>query len=403
LGCVAAFLGGCMAPAATDLDVKGTIDSTGPVLSSAAAPGVDALAGLYWSGSPTKNSPLAFTVQIPDKYWDSHDGSLKVAIAWDHEQNTIGDYGLKVTDAQGRLVADGGTGWYASVALIDHAASGTYTATVTGGKNSKSFEGVVQVQATPKYKPDGHDLLPNLVTIPPSQLQISQPTFGPGNPERGCGYEETVEARAMRCLRVSNGVGNIGGGPLEVRLALSEAAKAPAGMGVWMQRIHRDDGSVHEVAVGPATFHQTHGHWHYSGLARFELFKYDLDAHKRLDSVGKGRKNGFCFFDIGLVKLGLPSVAPLHFDGNACLEPDRDEKAWYMGLSPGWYDFYVWGLPDQYVEITGLADGVYELVSTANGSDTLLETDKTDNAASAVIRLTGDKVELLSAWTNAKV
>jgi len=393
-------LAGCAAPATVLKDAN--VDLRPEALLSVKGANYDGIMGYFWSGSSGKNASVEFDLAIPEGFWQSHVGAVEASVAWAHDADA--SFVVTITGSGGS--ARGTNGWYASVALIENAAPGTYKVEVSGsGRSSSGFDGVIQVDARPKVAPDGHSMLPNLVTIPPSDIRIQAPDLFVGLPvAKGCGFDESAEHRAMRCLRVSNGVGNIGEGPLEVRLALTEAAKAPAGMGFWMQRIHLDDGKVKEVPVGNAVFHATHGHWHYAGLARFELYHYDLEEQKRGDTVGKGNKNGFCFFDIGLVKLGLPGTTKRTFSGDGCLIPQENQgpAAWYMGLSPGWFDFYVWSLPDQYVEISGVPDGVYELVSTANGMGTLIETDKTDNSASAVIELKGDQVKTLKAWADFK-
>ena len=67
------------------------------------------------------------------------------------------------------------------------------------------------------------------------------------------------------------------------------------------------------------------------------------------------------------------------------------------GLSVGWSDTYPTTLPDQGIDITGLPDGTYLVKVTADWQQLWEETDETNNAASATIRIEGDTVTLLSA------
>jgi hypothetical protein len=367
---------------------------------------VDAATGFRWSGETGKGSKQTFSFAAPTDFWTTHTGNLEASVVWAH--NATGSFSVSIQDASGRTLKEGTEGWYASVALVPNAKPGDYKVVIDGagpyGGARAKFDAIIQLDAKPITAGTATPRLPNLVTIPPVDIRIESPElYAPGGnngPTRGCGYDETAEHRALRCLRVSNGVGNIGDGPLEVRLSFGEAAKAPAGMGVWMQRIYNSDGSVKEVPVGNAVFHATHGHWHYSGLAKFDLYKYDLGTKTRGEAVGKSNKNGFCFFDIGLVELGLPDTPMKAYSGSACLAPNTQQQAWFMGLSPNWFDFYHWNLPDQYVEITGLADGTYELVSTASGAGLLHESNKDDNTASAVVRIKGNQVETLASWSD---
>ena len=65
---------------------------------------------------------------------------------------------------------------------------------------------------------------------------------------------------------------------------------------------------------------------------------------------------------------GRPGHAPPAEPGYAidgCLVPAR-EQAIVSGLQPGWFDLYWSDLSHQFIEISGVSDGVYELESVAN-------------------------------------
>ena len=57
------------------------------------------------------------------------------------------------------------------------------------------------------------------------------------------------------------------------------------------------------------------------------------------------------------------------------------------GISTGYGDNYVAQLEGQYIDITGLRGGRYRLVHSANPTGTLIETDYSDNDASALLRI----------------
>ena len=44
-----------------------------------------------------------------------------------------------------------------------------------------------------------------------------------------------------------------------------------------------------------------------------------------------------------------------------------------MGISVGWVDVYTWDVPGQYLEVTGIPNGVYDVVSEANPLGDILE------------------------------
>jgi len=346
---------------------------------------------------------------------DAWQGALEVSIAWRPPGDYDAWYGfdLEVTDPTGKTHPS--RGGLARVVLIEDPAPGVYEATVIATWGTGAYHGVVQLEPRPAREGPARELLPNLVVLPPADLRIEDPRsdpvswFLPGLVPRdllgkGCSAYEAAEAGARRCLRFSNAIGNTGEGPLEVRLTTSEGAKALAGAGRHVQRIHLSDGTFRDVDAGPATFHPTHTHFHYDDLSEFAVYEHDVATGTRGALVNTGNKGGICLVDIGLVELGLPGTPLPNYD-ITCFYPAFSALAplwgaappaeWTMSLSPNWYDLYGWGLDDMYVDLTGVPDGVYELVSVVNPTGTVVETDTSDNEASVVFRLTGHKVEVL--------
>jgi hypothetical protein len=206
--------------------------------------------------------------------------------------------------------------------------------------------------------------------------------------------DEWAESQTQRCLRFSNGIANMGLGPVEVRLPLQDAIAQAAGQPEFQQRIYLAGGGHRHQSAGPAAFHPIHGHYHFEGFAQTTLYAYDLDAGARGEVAVAGEKLGYCFIDIGITHvLHTPIQAPA-YGVEGCLTP-VEERTIVSGLQPGWFDLYWSDLSHQYIDITGLADGVYELESIANVDGKILEADATNNAASVVFRLTGDSIEVL--------
>ena len=58
-----------------------------------------------------------------------------------------------------------------------------------------------------------------------------------------------------------------------------------------------------------------------------------------------------------------------------------------QGLSPGWADTYFWLLPDQAIDITGLPDGVYRLVTKSDPDDWFRESNEKNNDTWVEFRL----------------
>lgn len=335
----------------------------------AEAPVVSVDRALRISGTCPAACTTDFRLEPPEgTFW------LEARIGWD---------GTGTADVSVSLSADGDErrhrGFDSARHQVWDAAAGTYSVTVEGG----AFEGWVRVLQPDGRRLPGDDLLPNLVTLVPTGIDVAS-----------CTADERVEQEARRCLRLGNAVANMGDGPLEVHLSHLDGALSPAGMGHFVQRVYDDAGGHRDVDVGAAQFHVVHGHFHYRGLAHFALHEWDEETGLRGEEVGRGTKQGFCFLDWGPME--DPEVDPEN-QQNAevdCLVPDP-AAGWSMGITVGWYDYYWAALSDQYVEVSGVPDGTYELVSVADGPGTLLETDEEDNAASVVLRLRGDEVTVL--------
>jgi hypothetical protein len=350
----------------------------------------------------------AFTLQLPAGHWEAEPGSLEVSVSWPstgHER-----FELRVTGPSGELVGEarlpedtllfeakfGKIPVTSHALLLESAPAGEYHVEVRAVRGAGPFTGVVQVEPARPATP-AVDLLPDLVPLAPSGLRIEAPQREPLSGAalgaagiHGCGADEVAEDRARRCLRFDLGAANVGTGPLEARLRATDLG----GEARFRQRVHAADGSWRESAVGRAELHATHGHIHYESLASFALHAYDEKRGVLGEAVREGRKLGFCVADLGLVDLGLPGTVGRAYFGEGCFTPDGDGDYW-MGISAGWTDVYWWQLPDQYIEVTGIADGTYALVATANPDGTLIEADGTNNASFTAFRLEGDVLHLL--------
>ena len=67
------------------------------------------------------------------------------------------------------------------------------------------------------------------------------------------------------------------------------------------------------------------------------------------------------------------------------------------GLSVGWGDTYPATLPDRAIDVTGLPDGNYTVKVTADWQNFWQEANESNQSATALIRITGNSVALLTA------
>lgn len=195
-----------------------------------------------------------------------------------------------------------------------------------------------------------------------------------------------VRSSGAKRLQLTNEIWNAGDGPLDVRPENSGSTT------VAYQRLMSHDAggdwyAVSERSAGTFVFHSTHDHWHFEGFS-----KYDLRA------VGTGGQPGslvrtagkisFCIVDTTRVDATLPHASPKTYT--------QCNQTAGQGLSVGWSDTYAYYQAGQSIDITGVANGTYWLVSTADPDNRLLETIETNNAAQVKIRIRRSTVTIVA-------
>jgi hypothetical protein len=121
-----------------------------------------------------------------------------------------------------------------------------------------------------------------------------------------------------------------------------------------------------------------HAHWHVSQIARYELL-VPGEPPRVSDKIG------FCFFDgfdIGGVVTYFPEPDWASGDPTWCAFDAPGAGVVRMGLSPGASDRYRSQRHWQWVDVTGLAAGDYELRGIANPAGYVVESDTGNNILS---------------------
>lgn len=231
-------------------------------------------------------------------------------------------------------------------------------------------------------------LLPNLVPLPPGTLvgpmTGTLDSFGYAYPApvvvNGCLPDETVRNGALRCLRFETAVSNLGRGPLEVAYRIEPPATNA------YQVIHNADGTTSDRFAVASEFHPTHAHFHFKDFYVTRLWKA-VDGRKAGSKpVTSGSKSGFCPEDSGGGERNYSCLTEYR------MGPSGPEQV--VGISSGSFDTYRVHLPDQYLEITDVADGLYVLEVEIDPDDHVAESNERDNKVCVVIRLTGDQAAL---------
>jgi hypothetical protein len=178
----------------------------------------------------------------------------------------------------------------------------------------------------------------------------------------------------QRWLRYSTTIVNVGSGVFE--LHAQRASASDPEMGGVRQRLYDDAGGFRDIET-PAVLElggDGHSHWHVHDLQLQEIFRLDNGAN-----VGRSEKRGFCFWDNVDYQLSLPGApqSPVYSE-DGC--GDASSLSTTTGLSIGWGDIYPASLPDQRVDLTGLPDGRYRLMVTADPFGWFAEADDANNA-----------------------
>lgn len=257
------------------------------------------------------------------------------------------------------------------------------------------YEGMLENEDSPR-EPVVRDLLPDLLVLPQrfATFDTPPPFFGDSaEPGSSCFQSEIEEQGAVRCLRFGQAMANVGDGPADVRFTTPAGQRPPEVPG--SQRIHRSDGTYVDVpSVGVMHYHPIHSHYHFEDFSVSELWTTDA-AGKPVGAapVAVGKKNGFCMSDTEIFWWARKGNAPQSFPAPRCLDPEPTSPpgvdAFKNGIAVGWADEYWWALPDQMIEVSGLTDGTYLLITHVDPANKIRELAEDNNCVRVPITLTG--------------
>ena len=186
-------------------------------------------------------------------------------------------------------------------------------------------------------------------------------------------------------LGFASAVENVGTGPL---LIVGRRRSATEDSMAAHQLVIRSDGStrtVRDVGRLRYTVATSHQHWHLLPFERYEL--------RRVPS-GRGvlrrdQKTGFCLGDRYDARptTRLPGEPDVAVWTQECGKNRRDLLTLREGISVGFGDDYDPHVEGQFIDVTRLAAGRYELVHRVNADRGLRESNHWNNASSIVIDL----------------
>ena len=126
-----------------------------------------------------------------------------------------------------------------------------------------------------------------------------------------------------------------------------------------------------------------HNHWHFLGYERYELRRADGTV------LVRDHKAGFCFRDNAArrVTATFPASRPRPSSWTAAARTSRARSPSRPGSSVGSLDWYPAFFHGQYLDVTGVPAGRYDLVHRVNVRWGLRERSYANDAASIAIRL----------------
>lgn len=236
------------------------------------------------------------------------------------------------------------------------------------------------------------DWLPDMRAVAPMHLQI-----------------QNEHQREM--LRFSNCIANTGANHLQVRRGqpLDPAVPAdqrlidyavslglsPTEVAVTSQELLNSEGQLAAVVNDAALseYHPAHRHFHIGETAGFRLDRWNDNAKSWDPLTGREVvKTTFCLIDVNKIQQVSPGNPDLYevVKSPANQNLYNDCFADVQGIQKGWSDRYSLSLPGQEVDVTGLAAGVYRVVSIVNPSHWFIESNFENNIGWASFSLSRD-------------
>jgi hypothetical protein len=215
----------------------------------------------------------------------------------------------------------------------------------------------------------GQDRLPDLIAWANSSTNANQCYMY-------CGVIDTELIDNKVLYRFHGALPNIGVGRLEIR-----DVTHPNNVQDVYQRIYQTQGGFNETLIGsfPITGSILPNHHLFlPGIAQYNL-RTVLPGGGVGPVVSSNDKTSMAVVDSRAYDTSLPGAPSSSFYNSV--------SAPILGISIGWADVYTRGLPGQWVEATGLADGQYWLEVIADPYDRIHELNDDNNTTRILVNL----------------
>jgi hypothetical protein len=214
----------------------------------------------------------------------------------------------------------------------------------------------------PLAAPEGEELLPDLVPLPPSTISTREEPDG-------------------LHLRFSSVLVNEGEGDFIVR-----GDRAGDDWVVNQEIQYSEAGGVEVPTDAKLVWGgDGHDHWHVARIATYTLVALDGDGNPVSGDLGRtDTKVGFCFYDSLPIPNGRGPEGAI-WNRESC--GHEDDEALRMGLSIGWGDEYISSLPGQSIRIEDLPDGEYRIWAEADVEGWFTEVTRDNNRTWVDLRI----------------
>jgi Lysyl oxidase len=237
------------------------------------------------------------------------------------------------------------------------------------------------------------------------------PAFGAG-PDDLLPDLATARARGLRIeaddevrrLRFTHEIQNVGEGPLEIHPVASDCGDDEIaedyGAEQWIFRDADGDGAFdretdteHSTATtGCLIYHRQHDHWHIDDFVSYELYRIGRGGEVAAKPVATSPKVSFCTVDSVRRNPEMTGAPDSSVYQAVDALPGDCEEGTTIGMSVGYADLYRAGLVDQWIDIEGVTDGDYCLVTATDVRGIVPEVRERNNEQRRRLELRGDEV-----------
>lgn len=205
-------------------------------------------------------------------------------------------------------------------------------------------------------------------------------------------YLDQTEQPGRNLLRFTTAVGNQGTAPAILYSGNTAQWQTPDGRQLVKQRLFTFNGTsftqVDERDAGKFIFHPTHGHFHLEDYARYRLLDLNGNQVYRDDGTPAiGDKVGFCLVNIATSFTTTSGVSSTTLPGYNRAGQPSTSCGFVQGIHVGRADVYDAQYDGQWIDVTGVPNGSYQLEVTLDAGNALLELNEANNTVRVPVTL----------------